>query len=160
MLPRKKYPSNSRSFFTSDGRKPLGMGLEVWRGYFQSLRPAVGRLLLNVDISAAAMYRSGPLIDVCMDFFGFTRPAQLQPQNMNDVQKRRLGSFLRAVKVTTRHTGRERTETVQKIVWQSPSSLRFDHPQYGDVSVADYFRRQFNLTLAQRTLMCVQVRFF
>jgi hypothetical protein len=94
-----------------------------------------------------------------MDFLGFTRPAQLQTQSMNDVHKRRLSSFLKSVKITTRHTGRERTQTVQKLVGQSPSALRFDHPQFGNLSVADYFRRQFNRTLAQPNMMCVQVRF-
>jgi eukaryotic translation initiation factor 2C len=32
----RKYPNNTRAFFTKDaGIQPLGGGLELWRGYFQ-----------------------------------------------------------------------------------------------------------------------------
>jgi eukaryotic translation initiation factor 2C len=101
MLPRKKYPANSRSFFTPEGRESLGSGIEVWRGYFQSLRPSIGRLLLNVDISAAAMYRSGPLIDLCMEFLGLSSIVQLLPRNLSEAQKRSLSNFLQPVLITT-----------------------------------------------------------
>jgi hypothetical protein len=46
-----KYPFNIRSFFTDQECKRIGGGLELWRGYFQSVRPAIGRILINIDIS-------------------------------------------------------------------------------------------------------------
>jgi eukaryotic translation initiation factor 2C len=53
--PNLKYPNNGRAYFTSGGSKDLRGGLQLFRGFFQSVRPAIGRVLVNVDISAAAM---------------------------------------------------------------------------------------------------------
>jgi len=155
MVPRKKYPSNSRSFFIPEGKALLGAGLEVRRGYFQSIRPSIGRLLLNLDISSAAMYRPGPLIDVCMDFLG-SRSADALSRGLNDAGRRRLEHFLKSVKITTAHTGRERTDTIQRVV-KSASSITFEHEQYGKLTVAAYFKRQFNITLQRPDIVCVQV---
>lgn len=42
----------------------LGGGLEALRGFFQSVRPATGRLLLNVNVSHSVFLEPGPLISV------------------------------------------------------------------------------------------------
>lgn len=39
-------------------------------GYFQSVRPAIGHMLINVDISTGMMYKDGPLINLCLEFLG------------------------------------------------------------------------------------------
>lgn len=57
MAPTQKYPFNVRSFFTPQGAKPIGGGLVLWRGYFQSIRPSPGRMLVNIDISTGAMFK-------------------------------------------------------------------------------------------------------
>lgn len=31
----RKYPFNIRSFFTNQEKKEIGLGIELWRGYFQ-----------------------------------------------------------------------------------------------------------------------------
>lgn len=31
----RKYPFNIRSFFTPTEKKDIGLGIELWRGYFQ-----------------------------------------------------------------------------------------------------------------------------
>jgi eukaryotic translation initiation factor 2C len=56
MEPSMNFPFNIRSFFTPRETKDIGGGLELWRGYFQSVRPAPGRMLINMDIATGAMY--------------------------------------------------------------------------------------------------------
>lgn len=63
MEPTQHYPFNVRSFFTDREKKHLGVGLEVWRGYFQSVRPGIGRLLINIDISTGLVRQSGSSLD-------------------------------------------------------------------------------------------------
>ena len=51
-------PHNSRSVFTPEGKRPLNINggiYELWRGFFQSVRPSIGKLILNVDTVAAFM---------------------------------------------------------------------------------------------------------
>ena len=50
------YPHNLRAYYTSAGREPIGGGLELWRGFFQSVRPSIGQMIINVDVSVSAMY--------------------------------------------------------------------------------------------------------
>lgn len=42
-LPSLDYPTLGRSLFTGADARPLPNGIEVWQGYFQSARPAVGQ---------------------------------------------------------------------------------------------------------------------
>jgi Argonaute linker 1 domain len=43
-LPSMTYATVGRSFFTPQDAKPLANGAEVWQGFYQSARPAVGML--------------------------------------------------------------------------------------------------------------------
>lgn len=54
----KYYPVGSGALAISF---QLGGGLEAWRGYFLSVRPAAQRLLLNVQVKHAAAFRPGPV---------------------------------------------------------------------------------------------------
>ena len=42
----------------------LGGGLQALRGYFSSVRPAIGRLLVNINVTSGAFYKPIPLIEV------------------------------------------------------------------------------------------------
>lgn len=46
----------ARAYYTDVNKSQIGGGLELWQGYFQSARPAVGRMLVNIDTSMSAMY--------------------------------------------------------------------------------------------------------
>ena len=41
--PAMLYSNVGRSFFTPDGAQPLYGGVEVWNGFFQSVRPTMGK---------------------------------------------------------------------------------------------------------------------
>ncbi|KAL1697024.1 ribonuclease H-like domain-containing protein [Schizophyllum commune] len=57
-FPSMAYTTEETNFGPAIG----GIALRV--GYFQSVRPTVGRLLVNVDQALAAFYASGPFLDV------------------------------------------------------------------------------------------------
>ena len=68
---------NAHSFFTNAEMTDVGGGIMLWCGYFQSILPAICRMLINVDISTAAMDREGPLLNVCLAFLGYRQPQDL-----------------------------------------------------------------------------------
>ena len=53
-------PNNTRSVFMPQGKQRDG-AFELWRGIFQSVRPTINRLLVNVDTVAAFVYVSDVL---------------------------------------------------------------------------------------------------
>ncbi|KAL0065940.1 hypothetical protein AAF712_007067 [Marasmius tenuissimus] len=101
MEPTLNHPFNVRSFFTDRERKDIGLGLEVWRGYFQSVRPGIGKMLINVDISTGLMYKPGSLIQTCLEFF--KRPGDpkiLSPaRGMPDRDRVRLSRFIAGMRI-------------------------------------------------------------
>ncbi|KAK0250310.1 hypothetical protein B0A54_15094 [Friedmanniomyces endolithicus] len=67
----------------------LGSGLQAMRGYYASVRPAIGRLVLNLNVTSGAFYKPLPL-DQLINEFG-------PPRNDRDLEK--LEGFLRMLKV-------------------------------------------------------------
>jgi hypothetical protein len=56
-------------FFGGSGESanPTGSLVSILRGYYQSVRPATGRLLLNVHVTHGVFRRHGPLSDICRE---------------------------------------------------------------------------------------------
>lgn len=162
MEPTANYPFNVRSFFTDRETKDIGSGIVLWRGYFQSVRPAPGKMLINVDISTATMYKPGPLIDLCLEFFGRGRdPNLLAPsKGFPPRERERLNRFLSGIKVVTTLNnpgGRRTPRTVKKLSTAGAKSLSFNLREGGSITVADYFQRTYNRPLRFPDVLCVEV---
>ncbi|RDB22690.1 Protein argonaute-2 [Hypsizygus marmoreus] len=163
MEPTMKYPFNVRSFFTNRETKDIGSGLQLWRGYFQSVRPASGRMLINIDISTGTMYKAGPLLNLCLDFFGKADPASLEPRKgFPDRERLRLQRFISGIRVLTTHPGPDGTvqqtpRVVKKLSSAGANALTFTMREGGTMSVAEYFQRTQNRKLQFPFVICVEV---
>ncbi|KIK94706.1 hypothetical protein PAXRUDRAFT_827744 [Paxillus rubicundulus Ve08.2h10] len=162
MEPTMKYPFNVRSFFTDRETKDIGGGLVLWRGYFQSVRPAIGRLLVNVDISTGTMYKPGPLLDLCLEFLG--RPGQynlLSPRhNMPDRERLRLQRFISGVRIMTTYSGervRKTPRVIKKLSSAGASDLSFTMRDGTTMTVAQYFKSLLNRPLRYPDNICIEV---
>ena len=162
-----KYPFNVRSFFTDRETKDIGSGIVLWRGYFQSVRPSIGKMLINVDISTGTMYKPGSLIMLCLDFLG--RPSSSNPnllapkKGFPDRERIRLQRFLRGIRIVTIHVDESghvhRTPRVVKTLSTAGANdLSFPLQEGGTQTVAEYFRRtQNNQPLRFPDVICVEV---
>jgi eukaryotic translation initiation factor 2C len=153
MQPNLLYPYNSRSFFTEAEKANLGMGLEVWRGYFQSVRPAIGRLLINIDISSALMYNAGPLAQLCLNFFNLNANDRARLSDIPQQKRRELQRFLTGVKVTYGPSTKQHT-----IFGLGRPANQETFPKDGQqITVAAYFQGLMNRPLQFPNEPCVQV---
>ena len=163
MEPNLRYPFNVRSFFTDNETWDIGGGIVLWRGYFQSVRPAIGRMLINVDISTGAMYTPGPLIDLALAVLGRQgNPSALAPrQGLPDRERLRLQRFITpGLKITTSHgphdRQRPRPRVVKRLSKDGARDLTFDLNGQ-QTTVADYFRGILNQPLRYPDVICVEV---
>ncbi|KAJ7321835.1 argonaute-like protein [Mycena albidolilacea] len=162
MEPSQRFPVKGRSFFTSEGSKAIGAGLVLWRGYFQSIRPAVGRMLINVDISTGVMYQPGPLINLCLSFLGQNDPLILS-RNLDDRRRVKLARFLAGIRVETRDasrnpgSGASRARVVRKLTQQGASDVTFVMREGRTMTVARYFQDTTGQPLQFPGLLCVEV---
>ncbi|KAF8980636.1 argonaute-like protein, partial [Cyathus striatus] len=161
MDPLMRMPSHGRSVFTDQGKQAISGGLELWRGYFQSIRPSIGRMIINVDISTGVMYKPGPLIRLCLEFLrrkDLNNPLALSPKRGFSNEKRReLQRFLGGLRVVTKHSGREREYTVKKLSEVGANELKFTKHDGTEMTVANYFRIDLNHPLQYPDILCVVV---
>lgn len=157
-----KHTFNGRSFFTSDETLSLGGGLEVWRGYFQSVRPGIGRMFINVDISTALMFKPGPLISICLEVLGKSDLAALDPRrNFGERDRLMLQRFLAGARVLIKpaasgsSTARV-SRTIKKITAAPANGLTFTTSDGRNLTVADYYRSQQHI-LTYPGLPCIEV---
>ncbi|KAJ7904584.1 argonaute-like protein [Mycena olivaceomarginata] len=163
MQPSLSYPFNVRSFFTDRETKDIGSGLELWRGYFQSVRPGIGKMLINVDISTGTMYKKGPLLRLCLEFIGKNHPNALSPTHgLPDRERLRLQRFICGIRILTTHCGpdgqKHTTPRVLKKLSTAPADkLTFTMREGQSMTVAEYFQRTQNKPLQFPHVICAEV---
>ncbi|TLS21360.1 uncharacterized protein PpBr36_10228 [Pyricularia pennisetigena] len=87
--PSGRQQSRDRSVRASGEVMDLGGGLEAIRGFFTSIRPATGRLLININVTSAAFYKQGTLANLIRSFGN---------QSLFDLEK-----FLKRLRVEPSH---------------------------------------------------------
>lgn len=167
MQPSLTHPFNARSFFTDAETKDVGGGIVLWRGYFQSIRPAIRRMLINVDISTAAMYREGPLLNVCLAFLGLRQPQELAPgQRFGERERAKLSRFLSNVRVNvqalkpaqpqTGARGNRRPRVVRGITKGTAAGISFDRNGQ-KITIAQYYQQVYNYRIKFPNIVCAEV---
>ncbi|KAI0721640.1 Piwi domain-containing protein [Cerioporus squamosus] len=109
---RHSFPADARSFFVETNSRDLRIGLSAWRGFFQSVRPTQGHLLINIDVSHAAVYTPGPLIDTMLRYLELRDMRDLQ--SLNQPNFARLRTFLKGVHVTVVIPGQPRDRRLDR----------------------------------------------
>lgn len=167
--PSMTLTSVGRSFFTRSDSKLLGDGAECWMGFHQSVRPAKGRLLMNIDVSATAFFEPGPLLSFVVKILGKKSSDDLKsPLRVKEIEK--LERLLRAVKIQVNHSGDIKrkykiigfTRTSVDMTFFKYNSSRRDNsePNFAEdseISVEQYFKKQYNCILKYPYLPCLKV---
>ena len=150
------YPGYPDGQAPGSDRTQIPGGLELWRGFYSSLRPSPGGMILNVDSTAIAMVRSGNLPEIIGAYLGVSNPQQLS--QVSDGSRIKVGRFLRGVAVKVM-VGASREPARRKISEFSPlpaNQRTFENSDGQTVTVADYFR-SLNVALRFPNLGCVRV---
>jgi eukaryotic translation initiation factor 2C len=161
MEPNLIYPFKGRSFFIDHETRDIGGGIVLWRGYFQSMRPAIDRMMINIDISTGAMFMPGPLIDLALAVLGRTgNPNVLAPrQGLPNNERIRLQRFITpGLKVTVSYNqelGPRRG--VRRLSTEGARDLSFELPGGQLTTVADYIRQKLHRPLRFPDVICVEV---
>lgn len=145
-----------RSIFDGQIIEPISGAIDVWKGFFLSLRPALGRMLLNVDTAASAFIAPGDLIAIVRDFLNVPKNQPLH--TINPRERRPLEHFLRVIRVTTTHRGESTRRYKVLGLSPNPADQTFFEDEGGrKMSVADYFREKYTAPLKFPKLPCLAV---
>ena len=168
-----------RSLFKRQGqRQDLGGSIEVWRGIYQSMRLAEGhKMIINLDVANSCFWRPGTLTSAMVTKWREFRDvrdiaSQMQPVQVNgsrepSMLQRTVQRSFKGVEVKAVYKGNPLPDKLWKIVrfdvnnaneemldWKDPTTKK---PTGERISVAQYFRRKYNLTLQNPTLPLVEM---
>ncbi|KAG5462199.1 MAG: PAZ domain-containing protein, partial [Olpidium bornovanus] len=145
--PADRFVSVGRSFYSPEERAALGGGAEVWGGVFMSARPAPGRMLLNVDVSATAFVKAGPVIDFAAELLGARGAGELR-RGLPEGKPRQLERALKSVKFFVSHRGERRPRYTAARLTRTPADKEvFADKDGNSISVAQYFQQHWGVRL-------------
>ncbi|KAJ9611980.1 Protein argonaute [Cladophialophora chaetospira] len=175
----RQFLTVKRSLFKRQGeRKDLGGAIEVWRGIYQSMRLAEGhKLIINLDVANTCFWRPQSLTSAMVtkwrEFTDINQiglkmaPAQTngsrQPNNLQKVVQGALkGVGVMAVYKGNPFPNKEwkiwrfsvNNANQEMLDWKDPTTKQ---PTGERVSVAQYFRRKYNITLQHPNLLLVEM---
>ncbi|KAG0020067.1 Eukaryotic translation initiation factor 2C [Podila clonocystis] len=165
--PAMLYATIGRSFYTADGSQTLAGYLEVWQGFYQSVRPATGKLMINVDTTATAFFQGIPLLEMVMKILDLRSPDEFRrpapPLNWVKVER-----AIKQLRISVTH--RERTARSFKITGLTEKSALEEtftcqihaatpeaSPKEEVIDIATYFKNAYNRVLSFPMLRCVRV---
>ncbi|UYV61609.1 AGO1 [Cordylochernes scorpioides] len=165
-LPSMTYTPVGRSFFSSpDGYyHPLGGGREVWFGFHQSVRPSQWKMMLNIDVSATAFYKSQSVIEYLCEVIDFRDQESLADTRkpLTDSQRVKFTKEIKGLKIEITHCGAMRRKYRVCNVTRRPAQLQsfplqLENGQTVECTVAKYFLDKYKMKLRYPHLPCLQV---
>ncbi|XP_045829694.1 protein argonaute PNH1-like [Trifolium pratense] len=151
------YVSFGRLLYSPDLRKShnLSGGLELWHGFYQSIKPTQMGLSLNVDLSSSAFIEPLPVIDIVAQIL----EKDVYSKPISDADRVKIKKALRGVKVEVTYRGSFRRKyRITGVTSQPTRELFFPLDEKMNMkSVVDYFQEMYGYTIMYPHLPCIQV---
>lgn len=149
----------------------LGNGLEALRGYFTSVRPAINRLLVNLNVTSGAFYKALPLMGLMDEFRGgldqreaFLRMLKVRADYIKDGQQKPFMSKIKTIVGFAMPIVKDGKKIVDVKRFGNAQEVKFKYidssvpnAQPREVTVADYFRQHHGITLKRPTFPVLNV---
>ncbi|KAJ7273225.1 PAZ domain-containing protein [Mycena rebaudengoi] len=159
--PKTAYPSlyGKNTVFSSRGQKDTRSvaPLELWMGIFQSVRPAMDKIVINIDTTVGVVVPKNALEDFCWTYCRNTfnmNNRKLWQLNPSEFQE--LRTFARDIKITIKTAGRPARSVKIKDLVKDCGEVRFLKKITGnqtvEMTVADHFFHVHNITIPPRSL--------
>ncbi|KAG0300267.1 eukaryotic translation initiation factor 2C, 2 [Linnemannia gamsii] len=152
--PAMLYSSVGRSFFTPDGAQPLYGGVEVWNGFYQSARPTLGRMMINLDVAATAYYQSGSLLELAVKILDRRNIDDLR-RGFSDRDRSKLEKSLRGLLIRVTHRSEVKRKFKITKLTPTPASSTLFMKENTKTDVATYFFQTYGRRLQYPFMPCV-----
>ncbi|KAH9445098.1 hypothetical protein MJO28_012811 [Puccinia striiformis f. sp. tritici] len=139
----------------------LKTGIEMWRGYFSSIRMAPGGVIMNFDLTSQPMLKHGNLVDICCAILGRVQPPALK--NLPPAKFTQLSRALKSMRVTVARIDKTLLKSKIKDVAPSARAMIFEAPVSPNSTVmkkwnvAEYIEFTYNMKLRGADLPVVKL---
>ncbi|KAI5827947.1 Piwi-domain-containing protein [Schizophyllum commune Tattone D] len=152
---------NNKAYFTETGKEAIGNGIELRRGYFQSVRPTIGRLLINIDTTIAPFFEERPLMDLMLSILDSknVRTLELQRNNPNFIKLERAVKKLKIhVKFNNARQGAPPPTKVIRGLEPYAGQYRFYNDQLGqETTIQAHYQHAYNHPIAYPKIVGVRL---
>ncbi|KAF9209936.1 eukaryotic translation initiation factor 2C, 2, partial [Haplosporangium sp. Z 27] len=152
--PAMLYSNISRSFFTPDGSRALSGGIEVWNGFYQSARPTVGKMMINLDIASTTYFQSGSLLELAVKILEKRSIDDIR-RGLNDRERMKLDKAIRGLQIRVIHRGDIKRKFKITRLTVEPASRTMFEKDTAKMDVASYFQQTYGRALTFPFLPCV-----
>ncbi|EJD44174.1 Piwi-domain-containing protein [Auricularia subglabra TFB-10046 SS5] len=169
--------ANRKSTVYFRPRRQLDSGarwLELWQGYYQSVRPTISRMTVNIDITHGLMFREGSLLDLVMSHLKKQDARDLVPSQIKSISS--LEKLIKGLLVVVHRNQsmKTRPKPIMAVVTRGARDYMFTNRSGDHISVAvrtismldilavlkyaqDYYRQTYHTTIRYPTIICVAV---
>ncbi|XP_014671419.1 PREDICTED: protein argonaute-2-like isoform X2 [Priapulus caudatus] len=164
-LPSMRYTPVGRSYFSppsSNDNNSLGGGRDVWFGFYQSVRPSQWKMMLNIDVSATAFYKSQTVLEFMEEVLS-TRNDRYNPSRPMDVYKKSMfKKEITGLKVEVTHMGHIKRKYRVIGLTRNPAAtekfpLEVAPGKTEQCTVSKYFKDTYKCVLKYPNLPCLHV---
>ncbi|KAJ3316730.1 hypothetical protein HDU93_004288, partial [Gonapodya sp. JEL0774] len=152
--PAIKLVTVGRSLYFPDQRSSIGGGVDIWRGFYQSVRPTEGgrpgrgKLMLNVDLSATTFYGDMPVLKFVEQVLpNVARNTNWKDSKLGNMDRARLESRIRNTRVELSHRqsqGIVMRKAIRGISDMNALEYSFELKDGRKINVVDYFKTEYN----------------
>ncbi|CUA70247.1 Protein argonaute MEL1 [Rhizoctonia solani] len=151
------YPLKGSSFFMDiqGVSRDLRRGFKLYRGFFQSVRPTIGRMHVNIDVATGVVFQPISVLEFVMEFLKLRDPRDLgQLKEAQLISVTRILKGIKVVATVGRRT--DSTKSIKSISRNGPDSYFFDKDGQ-QVSVLQHMRDVHNARVQYPKAPCVIV---
>lgn len=157
-----------RSFFARNGdRQDLGGAVEVFRGVYQTMRPAQGnKVIINLDVAISSFWKPQALLPAIVEKNRWRDINDLQRRFQDGPNRLATNKYLKRLMVKASYPGNPQPNTVWKIESIAKETAQSHQIPWRDqqgndtgekISVANYFRRKYNVNLRYPGLQMIEM---
>ncbi|CAG8650047.1 1091_t:CDS:10, partial [Rhizophagus irregularis] len=143
-IPSMKYTQFGESTYLPSTRKSLGGGVELWMGWFESVRPGQDSYFVNVNTTYTVFYEPGILSNLIPKYLNSSIPERFS-QNQHD----RVTELIRGLQFRPVHRPQVNTRLkIKRLCPNNAYDIKIDMPDSGEkVDIYTYFQHRYNITL-------------
>ncbi|CAG8485886.1 15886_t:CDS:10 [Acaulospora colombiana] len=148
-MPSMSYTQFGESTYLPSTRKSLGGGVELWMGWFESVRPGQDSYFINVNTTYTVFYESGKLSLLIPKYLGMNPRSDNIPNRFCQRQHEQITDLIRGLKFRPLHRPQVNTQLkIKRLCPNNMHEVKVEIPESGErIDIYSYYQRKYNITL-------------
>ncbi|CAG8548344.1 27881_t:CDS:10 [Dentiscutata erythropus] len=144
-MPSMKYTQFGESTYLPSTRRSLGGGVELWMGWFESVRPGQDSYFVNVNTTYTVFYEPGPMHSLIIKYLKLDNI----PDRFTQQQQDKISELVHGLQFKAIHRPKVKTRfKIKRLCSTNARDNMVDIPDSEEkISIYSYYQRRYNINL-------------